>query len=554
MSAGNSWHSGGPGSGRAVGGGRGRERPSSSGPGLGGHRFRWVRSVVVACLLGLMSASWAPAQEAVGDGEGLGNFPNRPIRIIVYTSPGGLIDFTARKFADVARKYVSQPMVVINKPGAGGIVAFEDVLQTPADGYTLMAVTKSNVSKLLSSGREDIFDRMDWFARVMEDPQCLIVNKKAGIHTWPEIKADALARQGRQNWLGPDIGGLDHLSALKIWRSAGIEARWIPYESGGQAIAALLGGLGVTYVGNPSEARGNPDLEVAVICAPKRLAAFPEVPIFREFGVEGVDDEAMWRGFAFRKGVPEQIRGWYWDLFEKVNRDPDWRSEWEPFGIEVNFLDSERFTAEVAKDKAEASFYLREIGLMREAGAGRAGLLAGVGETMAANFLKIALLVVNVVLAAVLLRSPARHHFGELMILGFLVSVSVMFFILTEWLPPPSTIDQIGAAGVPRLWISLLLPLALYQVWVIVRDREQNRDNSGMPLMVQCLLVLVGYVLFMPWIGYWVASLVFIPGTLWLMGFRKPVWIVAITGGWLLFAWGVFQKLLHVDLPGGFFS
>ncbi|MFQ3671879.1 MAG: tripartite tricarboxylate transporter substrate binding protein, partial [Verrucomicrobiia bacterium] len=296
------------------------------------------------------------AQEEVG-AVGRGDFPNRPIRIIVYTSPGGLIDFTARKFADVARKYVDQPMVVINKPGAGGIVAFEDVLQTPADGYTLMAVTKSNVSKLLSSDREDIFDRMDWFARVMEDPQCLIVNRKAGIQTWPEIRADALVQRGRQNWLGPDIGGLDHLSALKIWRSAGMEARWIPYESGGQAIAALLGGLGVAYVGNPSEARGNPDLEVAVICAPKRLAAFPSVPVFREFGVEGVDDEAMWRGFALRSGVPEGVRRWYAELFEKVNRDPEWRGEWEPFGITVEYVASGPFTAEVEKDRREAAFY-----------------------------------------------------------------------------------------------------------------------------------------------------------------------------------------------------
>ncbi|GAB4245488.1 MAG: hypothetical protein OHK005_10850 [Candidatus Methylacidiphilales bacterium] len=506
----------------------------------------------MAIFLVLGCATAVTARGAEGMPDSVGDFPNRPIRIMVYTSPGGLIDFTARKFADVARKYVDQPMVVINKPGAGGIVAFEDVLQTPADGYTMMAVTKSNVSKLLSSGREDIFDRIDWFARVMQDPQCLIVNKNSGLDTWPAIREDALHRSGRQNWLGPDIGGLDHLSALKIWRSAGLEAKWIPYESGGQALAALLGGLGAAYVGNPSEVRGNPNLQVAVVCAPQRLTAFPEVPTFKEFGVEGVDDESMWRGFAFRKGVPEPVREWFRDLFEKVNRDPDWRGEWEPFGIEVGLLLGEAFGAEVTKDRNEATFYLREIGLMREAGQGRASLLAGVGEGMAANFGKGVVLMANVILAAVLLRSPARHHFGELMILSGLVSVAVLFYLLTPWLPAPSAIDQIGAAGVPRLWISLLVPLALYQTWVIVRDRKVERDNSGLPLMVQILFVVLGYVAAIPWLGYLVASLGFVPLVLWLMGYKKPVWIGVITVGWLFFAWGVFKKLLHVDLPGGF--
>jgi tripartite-type tricarboxylate transporter receptor subunit TctC len=508
---------------------------------------RWL----VFGLVFVLGAMALRGEDALPDA---GGFPNRPIRIIVYTSPGGLIDYTARKFADVARKYVDQPMVVINKPGAGGIVAFDDVLQTPADGYTMLAVTKSNISKVLSAGRDDLFGRMDWFAKVMEDPQCLIVNRKAAARDWPAIKTNALERQGRQNWLGPDIGGLDHLSALKIWRSAGIEARWIPYESGGQAIASLLGELGVTYVGNPSEARSNPNLQVAVICAPERLASFPDVPVFREFGVEGVDNESMWRGFAFRKGVPEEIKAWYHALFEKVNRDPDWRGEWEPFGITVNYLSQGPFTREVERDRKESEFYLREIGLMREAGTGRSGLLAGVGEGLAANWMKLALVLANVLLALVLWKSPARHHFGELMILGFLVSVAVMFFILTEWLPAPSNIDRIGAAGVPRLWISLLLPLALYQTVVIVRDRAMYREAPGMPLLVWCLLALCGYILLIPWLGYLLASFLFIPGVLWLMGFRKPLWIAAITVGWLFFAWGVFKKLLHVDLPGGFFG
>ena len=71
-----------------------------------------------------------------------GGFPDKPIKIVVYTGPGGLIDITARKFASVADKYVDATFVVENKPGAGGIVALKKVLQAPEDGYNLYACTK----------------------------------------------------------------------------------------------------------------------------------------------------------------------------------------------------------------------------------------------------------------------------------------------------------------------------------------------------------------------------------------------------------------------------
>ncbi|MCD6121575.1 MAG: hypothetical protein J7K04_07035 [Spirochaetales bacterium] len=91
---------------------------------------------------------------AEGKKEVQAQFPTKPINLIVYTKPGGLIDVTSRKFTDIASKYTKATFVVINKPGAGGIVAMKYVLATPADGYTLMAVTKSNVAKVVSTGAD----------------------------------------------------------------------------------------------------------------------------------------------------------------------------------------------------------------------------------------------------------------------------------------------------------------------------------------------------------------------------------------------------------------
>lgn len=212
----------------------------------------------------------------------LAAFPNKPIKIIVYTGPGGLIDTTARKFTEVAEKYVNATFVVENKPGAGGIVAMEKVLQLPADGHTLFACTKSNIAKIVSANREGYIDEIDWIAMLMADPECIITLARDPRSDWAKLVEDARARPGDQKWLGPGYGGLDHVMALKTWKAFDLKARWIPFDSGGEAKAALLGEQGVAYVGNPRDAAGNSSLHISVISNPVRLEQFPNTPdLFR---------------------------------------------------------------------------------------------------------------------------------------------------------------------------------------------------------------------------------------------------------------------------------
>ena len=105
-------------------------------------------------------------------------FPEKPIKIVVYTGPGGLIDISARKFAGVASKYVDVNFVVENKPGAGGIVALKKVIQAPADGYNLYACTKSNIAKFVQVGGSDYLDALSWTAMLMADPECVITRSE----------------------------------------------------------------------------------------------------------------------------------------------------------------------------------------------------------------------------------------------------------------------------------------------------------------------------------------------------------------------------------------
>ena len=296
--------------------------------------------------------------QAEGAEGGATEFPTKPIKVIVYLAPGGSGDVLARKFTDIASKYTDATFVVENKPGSGGIVALEYARKQPADGYGLMYMTKSVISKLASTGSDIDPMEFDWISMLQVDPECVITNIQNDVTTWEEIVADAKEKDGKQIWVGPAAGGLDHVTAQAIWKNAGIKATWVPYDSGGKAKAALLGQQGVVYVGNPGETLSQPDFKVAAIAYSERMPQFPDVPTFAELGVPNVENEIMWRGFAVKKGTPDHVIAWYEELFEKVTQDSDWRETYEPQGIKLVNEPRETFNDLV---KADYEAYLEAV-------------------------------------------------------------------------------------------------------------------------------------------------------------------------------------------------
>lgn len=494
-------------------------------------------------------------------------FPTKPIRIIVYTGPGGLIDVTARRFAAAAGRHVDTTFVVENKPGAGGLVALNEMLRTPADGYTLFAGTASVVAKVVETGRGQAFAELDWVARLMADPECVIVRASGPTGSWAQLVADARARPGEQLWVGPAAAGLDHVMAMKVWDRAGLRARWIPYESGGKALAALLGGHGAAYVGNPGEALGNPELAVAAVSAPARLAAFPGAPTFGELGVKGLDGEAMWRGFALRRGTPAGPRAWYAALFATVAQDPQWRQTWEPAGIDATYGGPTVIAAQVAQDRAELERYLARLsggGGERGAGGLRGGLrggLAGLGGSGwggAAMALLVLLGMAGWGLAGGRARGLAPGAFAVPLLLVALGGV-----LLLASLALPGSEAGAGPAAMPRVWLGLLVPVAgVLLVQALLRRRGDDEgpgeeDTTGgqhLPAIGRqgplLLVVLGAYVLGVWALGYFVATLVFLVGALALLGERRAVVVVAVACGWLGLAWLVLVRALDVPLPG----
>jgi len=205
----------------------------------------------------------------------------------------------------------------------------------------------------------------EWVSMLMKDPECIISNSKLPTNDWADIVKDAKAKGGKQIWVGPSTGGNDHLMAMKVWDKAGISAMWIPFESGPKAMAALMGGQGVAYVGNPADTMGRPDLKVCAVSSDKRLKQYPDAPTFKELGLAGLDDEIMWRGFAVKKGTPPEAIAWLQDLVEKVAKDPEWKSFFEEQAIEVVAYKTDEFTRFVKKDLEDAQKYFKQFGIIK---------------------------------------------------------------------------------------------------------------------------------------------------------------------------------------------
>lgn len=304
-------------------------------------------------VLGLILASVIPAQA---------KFPERPINVVVYLKPGGAGDVFARRFIKIAEKYTDAQFVVVNKPGAGGLTTMHHIVSGKPDGYNLAFMTKSVIAKFTEPEVKIKIDDLNWLALLVEDPESLIVNKNFPIRTLDQVIADAKAKKGAQLWVGPAAGGNDHIMARKTWRALGIEAKWVPFESGVEAMVALMGGHGVVYVGNPEDVIGKPDLVNIVISAPKRLGSpWSDIPTFKELGVKGLDDEIMWRGFVTKKGIPKEALDFYHDIILKVSNDPTWRKYIEEAGATPVFYKEDKFKEIVKEDFNDFAEILKEL-------------------------------------------------------------------------------------------------------------------------------------------------------------------------------------------------
>ena len=493
-----------------------------------------IAGIVVVFYLGLLGYLYLEIGQK-------NTFPAKPISIIVHSKPGSAIDYMARKVAEIAQKYSDVAFVVENRSGTQGLVAMQHVLDMKADGYTLLGVTKSFLSTLMVNKSKVSLDDFQFIANMVSDPEALISNSERKFSSLDDIIRDANTNAETQVWIGPGTGSRDHLMALKSWETLQIDAQWIDYKSAPQSILAMLRDESAVYVGNPADIKGKSSLEIISIASDNRLESLPEVPTFKEQGYDL--DESMWRGFAYKKGVPDEAVEYVTKVLQQVVNDKEWENYCNETYVFSNFEDEKAFTERIALEVSETNHYLKE-----------AGLLAVYVKESQVHLLLVLLIIVLAVFLLLFIfnKFKIRNINYNQIIAGTILSVSLFFYYQTLLFQIPETVNITSPALLPRIWIITLIILS---VILIFRSKKGDsiKETYSPKTVIIIIALLLAYLVAMQWIGYFITTPVFILSTMYLLKYRKTAFMTINAFGFVLFSYFIFQKLLHIDLPLGWF-
>ena len=493
---------------------------------------KYVAGFVVILYLGLLGYLYLN----IGQGKA---FPSRPISIIVHSKPGSAIDFMARKVAEISRKYSDVAFVVENRTGTQGLVAMQHVLDAKADGYTLLGVTKSFLSTVMVNKSKVNLNDFLFLANMVSDPEALISNEARNFHSLKDIIRDADRKNYTQVWMGPGTGSRDHLMAMKCREALGINAKWIDYKSGPQAILALMRNEAAVYVGNPADVKGKSELDIISIASDKRLAALSDIPTFIEQGYNL--NESMWRGFAYKKGVTEEAVKYVTELLQKVVNDDDWISYCRDSYVFSNFEGSEEFTRRITEETAETEHYLNKAGL----------LVTYVKKGTLHPLLVFFLFMAGVfILLFAFNRFDIRQLNYDQIIAGGIIVVSLFFLYQTFLFNIPGSVNITSPALIPRIWIIILILLSALLIYRSKGRKEHIQANAPEAVWI-IIALLLGYLVSMQWAGYYMTTPVFILAVMYLLNYRRTGMMIINAFGFVLFSYIIFNQFLHIDLPLG---
>ena len=259
--------------------------------------------------LAAAAAPWSAAQAQ--------GFPSKPIRIVVPNAPGGAADITARAVGEHMARTLGQPVIIDNKPGAGGVVAGQNVASAAPDGYTLLLISSGTaVSQALFKSLP--FDTLKAFAPVapLAIFDLVIVSKEGGaFRTLGDLIEYGRKNPGKLNIGTPNIGTTQHLAAELFKSATGLDLQVVPFKGTPEVVTAIRGdqiqaGLDILSPLLP-QFQGKALRPLAVTGA-KRSPVLPDVPTAQEAGVKGLN-ATSWNGLAVPAGTPAPV-------IERLNR------------------------------------------------------------------------------------------------------------------------------------------------------------------------------------------------------------------------------------------
>ena len=263
------------------------------------------------------------------------SYPTKPVTMIVPFPPGGVADIVGRPLAAALEKSLKQPVVVVNRSGAGGAVGMSQVAKSAPDGYTiLMALSSISIFPVSDriNGKAPAYEMKDFapIALVTADPTVLVVRADSAYRTLKDFVDAAKANPGKINYSSSGVYGTLHVAMEIFANAAGIKLFHIPYHGGGPAVTALLGGQVEALASGPAAAIGQikgGKMRALAAWSDRRLALMPELPTFRELGYDA--EFYIWAGVFAPAATPAPILARLRDAVRNAVNDADFKGAME---------------------------------------------------------------------------------------------------------------------------------------------------------------------------------------------------------------------------------
>jgi tripartite-type tricarboxylate transporter receptor subunit TctC len=295
------------------------------------------------------------------------NYPNKPIHIIVPFTAGSATDTLARTLGQKLTEFNGQPVVIDNRPGAGGTIGAAIVAKAPADGYTLLvhSAAHSYNPSIYANLPFDIDKDFVDIAALGGQPNVLVVAKSSGITTMAELIALAKQKPGTVTYASAGTGSGTHINAEKFRLQSGIDVIHVPYKGTPEALTDVLSGR-VTFFFSPVSGTlqyiKDGRLTALAVSTAKRSSVLPDVPTVAEAGLPGFDYN-LWIGLFGPAGIPQEIVDRISRDVAKTMQQPDVKERLAILGAEAMPMSPAEFRQFVRREMDESGKVIKAAGI-----------------------------------------------------------------------------------------------------------------------------------------------------------------------------------------------
>ena len=308
----------------------------------------------------------APLLAGVGAAHAQPAYPSKNINYIIPFVAGGESDVVARWQSELfGRKFSPHAMIVINRAGAGGALAWSTLNRENADGHAVMGANMPHlVLQPLDPGNPYKADDVTSVYFFHFTPDAIVVPANSPYKTLKDLIDDAKRNPEKVSFAGSGINGANQAATLRLSAMAGIKVTYVPFKGTGDLVSSLLGGhVSAAMSYNTLAMQQKEKTRMLAVATEKRLPQFPDVPTFKELGFNWVD--GGYRGVAVPKSMPEALRKQVSNLFAQLNADPEMRKRKTAAGFELVDIDYDQMGAFLKERTAAYQDDAKRLGLIK---------------------------------------------------------------------------------------------------------------------------------------------------------------------------------------------